>query len=97
MPHTISVQDARDMILEYEGSPSTGLAKSYSLPADAVRELLSQEGVDHFRIYMGKDSNGLIHPILVGADENEADIESLVLNELMRCPTMCPPASNLNS
>ncbi|PTT04163.1 hypothetical protein DBR11_00265 [Pedobacter sp. HMWF019] len=89
---------------------STYLEKAFNMPyserfnKDAVLALLNQHGASGIRIYMGKDSLGLVRLILVGTDGANHDIlpkrsniqslksmssEGLLMETGQRCPTIC--------
>lgn len=68
--------------------------------------VLSQPGCVRIRIYYSMDPDKKIHAIVVGVNDKDEDmlpvsvietIDSNIIEEGIRCPTMCPPASPLNS
>lgn len=71
--------------------------------ADQVRQLLDN-GATEIRIYMGMNAGNEMIAVLVGADSNGVDIlpesnddieEGYLIENGKRCPTDCPPASEL--
>lgn len=101
MQHLISLQEAIDMTARYRSDIPAGMVNSEMFSKDSVLALLSQPGCASLRICYGKQKNGTIHAILVGVDENGADMvqtSDLILEEGYRCPPICPiPHSPLNS
>lgn len=113
MNHEISLQDAVTMTSRYRenkesilnsGQPADTLAICETFSADSIKQLLDQQGCEHFRIYYGMDENLKVHAILVGANEEGQDIltsglnedPGVILEDGQRCPHLCPPASVLN-
>ena len=113
MTHEISLADAATMTSRYRDNSNNILAETYQdqaiLPQcetfgkDSVLALMGQDGVAGLRVYYGMDSNLKVHAILVGVDEQGADIipttnndEGVILEDAQRCPPACPPASPLN-
>ena len=66
-----------------------------------IETVLGQTGCVALRIYYSMDANYKVHAILVGVDSNDADIlvndSEKIMEKSRRCPTDCPPASDLNS
>ncbi len=73
----------------------------------AIQQLLDEPRCVNFRIYYGMDDKLNIHAILVGADADGNDIlpavntttgedPVVILEDSVRCPNICPPASVLN-
>lgn len=64
-------------------------------------KLLGQAGCEGVRLYYGMDDKLKVHIIAVGVnDKNEdiiADQGAVLIENGIRCPTVCPPASALNS
>ena len=97
MEHFISLQEAIDMTSHYQVDVPAGMVNSEMFCKDSVLALLSQHGCASLRIYYGKQENGTIHAILVGVDENGADMvqtSDLILEEGVRCPPFCPTTSS---
>ena len=71
----------------------------------AFEALLNEQDCRYIRIYLGMGSDLKIRVIAVGADSEERDIlpasagdgDGNIVEDGMRCPTICPPASPLNS
>jgi hypothetical protein len=113
MSQFISLTVAADMTSTYRSEKENILSSSFQgqniLPVcetfdrGQIDDILAQNGCVSLRIYYGMDSNSKVHAILVGADSNDADIifpgtdDSLVAEDGARCPTQCPPSSDLNS
>lgn len=101
MQHQISLQETIEMTARYQADIPTGMVNSEMFSKESVLALISQPGCASLRIYYGKQKNGTIHAILVGVDENGADMvqtSDLILEEGYRCPPFCPtPPSPLNS
>ena len=76
---------------------------------EAVERLLCQPGCTGLRVYYSMDEEDRLHAVLVGVDAENRDIlavssslttmeeEGEVLDEAQRCPTNCPPDSDLNT
>jgi hypothetical protein len=75
---------------------------------DAFDTLLKQDGCTSVRIYFGMDEKNMVRLVIVGVDANDNDIvpqqtrsleddTSVIIEDGLRCPEMCPPSSPLNS
>ena len=64
-------------------------------------KLLSQESCEGIRLYYGMDAELKVHIIAVGVNRSNEDLigdsNSIVIENGLRCPANCPPASALNS
>lgn len=92
MQHVISIQEAIDMTSRYQVNVPAGMVNSETFGKESVLALLSQPGCASLRIYYGKQKDGTIHSILVGVDEQGADMvqsSNLILEEGTRCPPDC--------
>lgn len=97
MQHQISLQEAIDMTSRYQADIPAGMVNSETFNKESVSALLSQPGCVSLRVYYGKQKDGTIHAILVGVDEQGADMiqpSNLLLEEGARCPPICPTASS---
>jgi hypothetical protein len=101
---TRRLRDNRNSILAEQYQRQDILAICETFDAAAIQAILTQDGCVSLRIYYGMDESLKIHAILVGADSSGKDIlppeasadEGEIMEEGVRCPTMCPPASPLN-
>jgi hypothetical protein len=73
-----------------------------------IEKMLSKPGCEKLRVYYGMDENLSVHALLVAVNSNNEDMlttiksdnstsDEDVLDNALRCPPMCPPASPLNS
>ena len=73
----------------------------------AFEALLREPDCTYIRVYLGMGEDLKIRVIAVGADSAERDIlpaagatqdgDGNIVEDGMRCPTICPPASPLNA
>lgn len=107
------------MTTRFRSNKNTVLATAYqnqdvipnceTFDKESIESVLQQDGCTGFRIYYGMDENLKIHAILVGVNDNGADIlpvenslleedpTGVILEEGQRCPPYCPPTSPLNT
>jgi hypothetical protein len=75
---------------------------------DAFDALLKQDGCTRVRIYFGMDEKNRVNLVIVGVDADDNDMvpqqtrsleedTSVIIEDGLRCPEMCPPSSPLNS
>lgn len=76
---------------------------------DAFDLILADTNCTGVRIYLGMDTNLKVRLVIAGVDSSDEDLiiadndpaNSLTVDAVMengvRCPTMCPPSSALNS
>jgi hypothetical protein len=107
----ISLQDAIDLTTQFRTYKETILATAYrnmgtlpiceTLARADIDCLLAQTECTKLRIYLGMDSNYKVRIVICGVDSNDGDIltrdAELIAEDGQRCPTNCPPASDLNS
>ena len=64
-------------------------------------KLLSQADCEGIRLYYGMDEELKVHIIAVGVNSRNEDLiadqVAVLIENGIRCPTVCPPASALNS
>ena len=113
MSQFISLQDAAAMTATYRQDRETILADAYknqnilakceTFDRDVFDSVLAQSGCVGIRVYYGMDGNSRVHAIIVGVNSSDEDIifpntdNSLIIEQGVRCPVDCPPASDLNS
>ncbi len=109
--HRISLSAAVDLTTRYRANRPDNFPVCETFESDAITTLLSETGCKYLRIYYGMDESSEVHAILVGADEQNADLlpasdeetgleeatGSDILEDGYRCPRNCPPPSKLNS
>jgi hypothetical protein len=92
------------------GYPTDILTLSETFNKEAIIALGNTPGAVGIRIYYGMDEQLLCHAILVAVDDQGADILPPaaatnksqadgfgdLLEDSLRCPTLCPPPSALN-
>ena len=79
------------------------LANCETFERSAIDRLLAQPGCVKLRIHYGMDENMQVHSILVGVDQNDNDIipesldaaDDLIVENSLRCPTICPSGTSL--
>jgi hypothetical protein len=101
----------REEILDIDERGKDILALNETFDKADIEQLMQQQDCTGFRIYYGMDTNLKVHAILVGVDNNGADIlpeavyngqpgtvtnSGELLEDAIRCPPACPPASPLN-
>lgn len=83
------------------------LARCETIERQFIETLLAKPGCAALRIYYGMDSSLKIHAIVVAVNEKDQDMiahgeknlaitEDDIVEESRRCPTDCPPPSELN-
>lgn len=106
----ITVSQAATLIDNYKELRTEILKTGYStdilpicltVPKGEVESMLSQTGADSLRIYLGAvTTTNLITAVLVAVNETDDDIidseNPLIIDNLSRCPSSCPPASDIN-
>lgn len=86
--------------LDHPNLPEDTLPICETFDKDDVEKLLAQPNCNGLRAYLGLDENDKVILVLVGVNENDEDIYlgvDTLLNRAIRCPSMCPPSSPLNS
>jgi hypothetical protein len=112
MNHEISLQAAVDLTSRFRDLRPSVLNPLYvgkdivpnseTFDRAAIEALLGQADCQQVRIYYGMSPDLKIHAVLVGVDSNGRDIlpdnsaDAVIVENALRCPTDCPPASVLN-
>jgi hypothetical protein len=106
---TSTYRDEREKILlpEFRGQDILPLSETFD--RSSFEALLNETDCTFIRIYLGMDDNLKVRVIAVGADSANADILPAaglaralddggnIVEDGIRCPTICPPPSGLNS
>jgi len=71
--------------------------KGYFYGKNKLNTILAQTDCQGIRIYFGEDSSGLLTLVIVGADSNEDDMTSYILDTGTACPISCGANNALNS
>lgn len=109
--HLITLAEAEEMTKTYRALRERIIDISYrgkdALPIcetfdrDAFDDILAQNGCVSVRLYLGMDNTQKVKVIAVGVNAQDEDMLPNTDPEIMergqRCPTICPPASSLNS
>jgi len=101
---TTKYRDEKENILLPVHWEKNILAKSEAFERDAIQFLLDQADCQKIRVYYGMNADLKVHAILVGVNSADEDIlpqesnteDGEIVEQGLRCPTMCPPASPLN-
>ena len=95
--HKISLAEATDLTKKHrKDHPQEGHGGFFH--REAFETLLKQPGCAGIRIYHGKGKGGEKHLVLVGVDQDGADIASGdVMQRDWPCPPYCDRASPFNS
>ena len=72
------------------------VVKAHFYGRDILQKLLDQEGCMGIRMYYSRDEKGQKQLVLVGADENGNDLESMVVDNGKICPPDCSTDGILN-
>ena len=117
--HVISIRKAAELATNFSRGKAelsralkdtSYLSKSFSMPLaekfnrDAIIQLLDEKGAKGIRIYLGKDTAGVVKMVLVATDEKGDDItgdfgkimkpaqnstQPVAMEAGQRCPTLC--------
>jgi len=91
---------------EYKGKDILPICETFDRAA--FETLLGETDCAYIRVYLGMGEDLQIRVIAVGADSKQRDIlpasgaglgdgDGNIVEDGMRCPTVCPPPSDLNS
>lgn len=97
--HSTSIEDAAQLIRNYQEQANSGDVLSEFFGKEALLSILNQEGCVGIRCYFAKRVNGQLSLVLTGADENEDDMleEGEIAEGGNPCPPACPSTNELNS
>ena len=108
--HSITLTEAIDLMNRFRATRASNLPLSETFDKNSVLALLAVPTATSLRIYLGEKVDGKICSVLVAADAMGNDIlpisagtlgitdaGALILEDAIRCPDLCPPASPLNS
>ncbi len=103
----IKLTDGKEMIARYkerrelilkENYDSSILTLSETFSKEEIVQILNQTGCENFRSYLGMDADNNIRLILVGVDADDHDLleNKIIIENGLRCPSVCPLTSALN-
>ena len=97
--HFISVQTAKEYTARFRQNKDkitthdyqNALPYSETFDAQAIRDILNQEGCVGFRTYFGMNENNEVCVIFVGVDDKNEDIltNDIIVEKGKRCPDDC--------
>ena len=111
MPNFISLQTAKTMTTNYQSGKEnllkTNLQNQGILPIcetfgrAAFDTILSDTNCQKVRVYLCLATGNKVRVLVVGVNANDEDIlpsgtENKIIEDGVRCPDVCPPASALN-
>lgn len=90
--HIVTLDTARWYVNTFRAATADTGAGSLGATFGAadVRALLTQTGVTRLRIYNGMHDDGSPALVLVGADDQDHDVLTMVLQQGQPCPPFCP-------
>ena len=92
----ITLQEAVKLTGNYQKSEKTGVVKAEFIGKNLVEEILSQEKCIGLRLYFGKNEEGNLNIVIVGADEDGNDLhQGIITEKLPPCPPFCAQSSPL--
>lgn len=95
---TISLEEAKTLTANHRNSIKVGEPISYTVGANMINKIISQEGCKGLRIYRAKDELGVDQIVLVGVDASSRDMYmGVIVDRVLVCPPLCPSLSPLNS
>jgi len=106
--HEISLQVAIEMTTRYRANKPNNFPICETFSKAAIEKLLATTGCVSLRIYYGMKENLEADAVIVAANAEGEDIlppivtttlqgaDPLILEDGLRCPQDCPPASPLN-
>ena len=94
----VTLSDASRWTANYRNTIQPGEIIASFAGKEKLLELLNQEGCMGARIYYAINDEGKKNLVIVGADENENDLENgLILERTVSCPPFCSKKNRLNS
>jgi hypothetical protein len=92
--HRIALAEAVELTRHHRSLPSDE-PKGHFFFREAFDQLLAQPGVAGIRIYRGRGKGGTHHLVMVGVDQEGADLAALAMEQCLPCPPICDPNSPL--
>ena len=91
--HKITVGEARALMAK---RPAGLTARGGHFPREAIESILTQPGCTGVRFYYGTNTDGTSAIVLVGIDENNADMTTgEIVDNHFPCPPFCDEDSAL--
>lgn len=88
--HSITLQEARDYVTNYQRQAPQGGRLGGLFERDQVLQVLAQEGCVGIRYYHGLDEAGRQVMVLVGYDKDFRDMtDGIMLERAFPCPPLC--------
>lgn len=106
---TALYRDEKENILATAYQSQAILPLSETFNKDAFEKLIETTGAEAIRLYYGMDENLKVHAVFVAVNGDNEDIlppetpsefpanDGKILESGQRCPTICPPESELNA
>jgi len=92
----VTLAFAQNLTSNFRSASASGAILGEYFSTDAVKGILSQPGCVGIRIYYGKKTDGTPALVLVGVDQNDADISGGTICETgFPCPPWCDTSSPL--
>lgn len=93
----ITPAEAAALTSNYRSKRAAGVVLGGFIGKNNITKLLDQPGCMGIRVYHGESADGTPEIVLVGADANENDILTLVIENSFKCPPSCATPNFLNS
>ena len=94
----VSLQEASRWTANYRRTIPLGEVISQFVGREKLLDILNQDGCMGVRMYYAIDDDGKKNLVLVGAKENEDDMENgIIVDKCFLCPPRCPSRNELNS
>jgi hypothetical protein len=100
---TTRYRNQRNSVLKAEYAGDETLINCETFDKGEFAKLINQTGCEKVRIYFGMDEKLSIRTIFVGVNSMDqdmvgtnADVEEVIVENGLPCPSWCPPPSPLN-
>ncbi|WP_294673965.1 hypothetical protein [uncultured Fluviicola sp.] len=93
----ITPEEAAVLTKRYRDANAPGAITGEFVGKENLLKLLEQPGCMGIRFYYGLDAEGNPEMVLVGADANQNDMLSIIMENTYRCPPFCSQSNVLNS
>ena len=87
--HEISLEEGIELTQRFKNSHPLGTKRAFLISKEVLTELMAQDRADGIRVYLGEKENQELTIVVIATDSEGNDIQTIVMDNFLPCPSAC--------
>ena len=87
--HEITLEEGIELTTRFKHNNPHGTKRAFLISKAVLTELMAQDRADGIRVYLGEKDNQELTIVAIATDSEGNDIQTIVMDSFLSCPSAC--------